>query len=111
MLGLALAVAPLVVLLVILQAGPWHLTALQKLSIVLPLAAFLIVGLIVSTKIGGGGDLHNLDMFLIGLVFAAALAGKAIGSVGLLSLVRVSRWTGVLVLVLSGFGAALAQGS
>jgi hypothetical protein len=39
-------------------------------AIVLPLLAFLVVGLIVSTKIGGGGDLHNLDMFLIGIFFA-----------------------------------------
>ena len=39
-----------------------------------PLLAFLGVGLIVSTKIGGGGDLHNLDMFLIGLMFTAVIA-------------------------------------
>jgi hypothetical protein len=32
------------------------------------------VGLVASTKIGGGGDLHNLDMFLIGLMFTAVLA-------------------------------------
>jgi hypothetical protein len=30
--------------------------------------------LVVSTKIGGGGDLHNLDMFLIGIVFTAVIA-------------------------------------
>jgi hypothetical protein len=41
--------------------------------------AFLAVGLVVSTKIGGGGDLHNMDMFLIGLLFVAALGWKAIG--------------------------------
>jgi hypothetical protein len=35
---------------------------------------FLFVGLIVSTKIGGGGDLHNLDMFLIALMFSLAVA-------------------------------------
>ena len=40
----------------------------------IPMIAFLIVGLIISTKIGGGGDLHNMDMFLVGLVFVAALA-------------------------------------
>jgi hypothetical protein len=100
LLGIALAAAPLVVLLVILQARLWNLTALQKWSIVLPLAAFLTVGLIVSTKIGGGGDLHNLDMFLIGLVFAAALAWKAIGADGLSSWVRGSLWAEVLMLAL-----------
>jgi hypothetical protein len=46
----------------------------QKLALVLPLLAFLVVGLIISTKIGGGGDLHNVDMFLIGILFAAVVA-------------------------------------
>jgi hypothetical protein len=41
------------------------------------LIAFLVVGLIVSTKIGGGGDLHNMDMFLIASMFSVALAWKA----------------------------------
>jgi hypothetical protein len=79
LLGLALAAGPLVVGLVLLQAKSWRLTKLRQLAIILPAAAFLAVGLIVSTKIGGGGDLHNLDMFLIGLVFTAALAWKAVG--------------------------------
>jgi hypothetical protein len=34
------------------------------------------VGLIVSVKIGGGGDLHNMDMFIIGLMFAGAIAWR-----------------------------------
>jgi hypothetical protein len=88
------------VLLVLLQAKLWNLTPLQKLSLTLPLAAFLVVGLIVSTKIGGGGDLHNLDMFLIGLVFAAALAWRAVGREGLSSLVRRSLWAGPVMLAL-----------
>ena len=33
-----------------------------------------MVGLIASTKIGGGGDLHNMDMFLIGLAFTVFVA-------------------------------------
>jgi hypothetical protein len=32
------------------------------------------VGVIASAKIGGGADLHNLDMFFIGLVLVASLA-------------------------------------
>jgi hypothetical protein len=98
LLGLALAVAPLVLLLVASQEGPWSLTSLQKLSVVMPLAAFLIVGLIVSTKIGGGGDLHNLDMLLIGLVFAAAVAWRTIGSEGLGPLAKRSPWFGAVML-------------
>jgi hypothetical protein len=57
-------------------ANRWKLNLLQTLSVTLPLLAFLVVGLIVSVKIGGGGDLHNLDMFIIGLVFAAAIAWR-----------------------------------
>ncbi len=77
LLGLALAVLPLILVLVYLtMASRWKLNSLQKVSVILPLLAFLVVGLIVSVKIGGGGDLHNLDMFIIGLMFAAAIAWR-----------------------------------
>jgi hypothetical protein len=56
--------------------GRWKLNVWQKLAVVLPLIAFFIVGLIVSVKIGGGGDLHNVDMFIIGLMFAGAIAWR-----------------------------------
>ena len=75
LLALLIAVAPLIILLVYLSVTKkWKPNSWQKLALVLPLFAFLVVGLIVSTKIGGGGDLHNLDMFLIGLLFTAVIA-------------------------------------
>ncbi len=77
LLGLALAVLPLIAILIYLAVTRrWKLNPLQRLAIVLPLLAFLGVGLIVSVKIGGGGDLHNLDMFIIGLMFAGAIAWR-----------------------------------
>jgi hypothetical protein len=77
LIGLALAVLPLIIVLVYLAATKrWKLNRWQKLAIVLALFAFLVVGLIVSVKIGGGGDLHNLDMFIIGLMFAGAIAWR-----------------------------------
>jgi hypothetical protein len=77
LLAAILAVVPLIIILIYLsRTGQWVLNIWQKLAIVLPLLAFLAVGLIVSTKIGGGGDLHNLDMFIIGLMFAGALAWR-----------------------------------
>jgi len=80
LLGLLIATAPLIVVLVHLYVvRVWVLNFWQKLVILFSLFAFLIVGLIVSTKIGGGGDLHNMDMFLIGLMFSAALAWRAGG--------------------------------
>ena len=77
LIGLVLAALPLIAILVYLaRTGRWRLNLWQTLAIVLPLLAFLVVGLIVSVKIGGGGDLHNMDMFIIGLMFAAAIAWR-----------------------------------
>ena len=74
LIGLLIAVGPIICILVHLYlSGKWSLNLWQKIGILFPLAAFLTVGLIASTKIGGGGDLHNTDMFLIGLLFAAAI--------------------------------------
>lgn len=75
LLGLLIAVLPTIILLVWLSATKkWQLNLWQILAVVGPLLAFLVVGLVASTKIGGGGDLHNLDMFLIGLAFTAFIA-------------------------------------
>jgi hypothetical protein len=73
--ALLLATGPLLALLIyVVSQQIWRINNLQKLSIVLPLLVFLGVGLVASTKIGGGGDLHNMDMFLIGLLFTGVLA-------------------------------------
>jgi hypothetical protein len=73
--GLLLAAGPLLFLLFYFMGKKsWKLNVLQRLAIFLPLLAFLAVGSVVSTKIGGGGDLHNMDMFLIGLYFSVVLA-------------------------------------
>ncbi len=77
LLNLAIAVLPLIAVMIFLVARKeWKLSFWQRLAIVLPLLAFLVVGLIASTKIGGGADLHNLDMFFIGTLFAASLAWR-----------------------------------
>ena len=77
LIGLILAALPLsAILLYLVQTNRWRPNLWQKLAIVLSLLAFLVVGLIVSVKIGGGGDLHNLDMFIIGLMFAGAIAWR-----------------------------------
>jgi hypothetical protein len=75
LLALLYAVGPtLIILYYISVRRIWQVNILQKLSLLLPLLAFLAVGLVASTKIGGGGDLHNMDMFLIGLLFTIAVA-------------------------------------
>ena len=73
--ALILAVGPLlglVALGIARRALRWDGLSLLGLGGVL--AAFLGVGLVASVKIGGGSNLHNLDMFLVGLVFVVAIA-------------------------------------
>lgn len=54
-------------------SGRGHLDWVQKTAISVALIGFFAIGLVISTKIGGGGDLHNLDMFLITLIVVTVL--------------------------------------
>jgi hypothetical protein len=75
---LLLAAGPLMALLIYLVVvKKWKLDIWQILALAGGLIAFLVVGIVVSVKIGGGNNLHNLDMLLIGLLFTAALAWQA----------------------------------
>jgi hypothetical protein len=75
LLGLIIAVLPVIILLIwLVISKKWNINLWQKFAITGPLLAFLVVGLIASTKIGGGGDLHNMDMFLIGIAFTVFIA-------------------------------------
>ncbi|HUE99647.1 MAG TPA: hypothetical protein VMN99_10360 [Anaerolineales bacterium] len=73
----------------------WQLDWVQKMAISAALIGFFAIGLVISTKIGGGGDLHNLDMFLITLLVVTVL--------GLMSLdrnsiqIKWSAWTVALI--------------
>lgn len=100
LLGLVIATAPLILVLILVAARRWRPNILQRLAICLPLAAFLFVGLVVSTKIGGGGDLHNLDMFLIGLLFVAALEWRAVGAQWLADRRAFGSWMRALLVAL-----------
>ena len=51
----------------------WQLDWVQKTAIAGALIGFFAIGLVISTKIGGGGDLHNLDMFLVTLLVVTVL--------------------------------------
>jgi hypothetical protein len=78
--GLVFAALPLVLILIhTLQLKKWFLNRWQVTFTLLALLVFLVVGLVISTKIGGGGDLHNLDMFLIALFFTAMVAFHKLG--------------------------------
>jgi hypothetical protein len=101
LIGLLLATLPLIVVLLYLAISKkWKLNIWQVLAIVSPLLAFLVVGIIVSTKIGGGGDLHNMDMFLIGLFFAAVIAWESGGREWLANVHLSPLWIKIVVLLL-----------
>lgn len=99
--GLLLAVIPLIAILIYLSATHrWLLNSWQKLAIIFPLLAFLVVGLIISVKIGGGGNLHNLDMFIIGLLFATAIAWRNGGHKWIEQAAASSVWVRTMVLLM-----------
>lgn len=73
--SLALAIGPLLALGGVALRRRWlRWDWLQGAGIGALLAAFLAVGLVASVKIGGGNNLHNLDMLLVGLVMLAVQA-------------------------------------
>jgi hypothetical protein len=54
----------------------------------------------VSVKIGGGGDLHNMDMFIIGLMFTGAIAWRQGGYKWVRTLDTSPIWMRLVVLAL-----------
>lgn len=73
--GLVWVTLPLIMwLIVVIFSKKWQINGLQKLSIVAVVGIFLTVGIVASVKIGGGSNLHNLDMFLVSLMLVAASA-------------------------------------
>ena len=101
LLGVVLVTAPLIILLIyLIRTRRWQLDWLRGLVVAGPLVLFLAVGLVVSVKIGGGSNLHNLDMFLIGLLLAAALAWRAGGFRALAHLDKEPLWVQSLMVVM-----------
>ncbi|MBK7316620.1 hypothetical protein [Candidatus Villigracilis affinis] len=81
-----LTLGPGIVLLILLTTGPllvllaykmstrqWKLDGFQLLAVWGALIGFFTIGLVISTKIGGGGDLHNLDMYIGTLIVVTML--------------------------------------
>jgi len=71
LLDLLLLAGPVIAALILgIRQGRNALHPLRLAGIVAALSVFLAGGLVVSAKIGGGSDLHNLDAFLILLIIA-----------------------------------------
>ncbi|MGE5249156.1 MAG: hypothetical protein ACM3QS_02985 [Bacteroidota bacterium] len=92
-----LTTAPLIALLIYMQVSRrWRWDLFQTLAVWGSICAFLGAGLVISTKIGGGGDLHNLDMFIATLFFAAVL-----GLAGASRPLDAGRWPALALALLS----------
>jgi hypothetical protein len=74
-LGLLIAVGPILAVLAwLIIRRIWELDVWQMLWIGGFLLVLLAMGLVASVKIGGGSDLHNLDMFVVTVVLVVAIA-------------------------------------
>jgi len=72
--GLLLASGPLILILAwLVISRRFKLDGLQLLAIGVVLTVTLVAGLVASVKIGGGSNLHNMDMFFITLAFIIML--------------------------------------
>lgn len=79
LLGVLWAGFGLSLVLILLRASRnWKLHWLHSLAATGVSVLFLVIGIIISTKIGGGSNLHNLDMFWISLALLAAWALRAL---------------------------------
>ena len=64
--GALLLSAPLLILIFVIRPKNWH--PIRWLGIFLAILVLFLGGLVVSVKIGGGADLHNMDAYLISLL-------------------------------------------
>jgi hypothetical protein len=83
-LGILFVSAPLLLVIYAALRGyarNWHV--IRHLGLWAMLLVLFVGGLVVSTKIGGGGDLHNMDAYLamLGLIAASLFSGRVAGEV------------------------------
>jgi hypothetical protein len=74
----------------------WKLNWIQKITYLAFTFVFFAVGLVISVKIGGGNNLHNLDMYLVTL---AILSGLMLKGIETIQLSIWPKWTQVLLLL------------
>jgi hypothetical protein len=68
----------LVLVFCIARSRSWRLHPVRWIGLLAMLLILMIGGLVVSTKIGGGGDLHNMDAYLVllGLIGVYFMSGQ-----------------------------------
>ncbi len=70
--AILLVSGPLIVILILAWRQPLSLHPARWLGLALMIAILFFGSLVVSTKIGGGGDLHNMDAYAILILIPAA---------------------------------------
>ena len=97
LLGILRATLPLIILLVwLVITRRWTYNWLQRLAYGLAIFGFFTIGLVASVKIGGGNNLHNLDMYIVTLALLSALVLRERKA---LSIITWPSWVQVLVLL------------
>ncbi len=80
-----------------IRSRRWQLDWLQQLAVGGVLVGFLGAGLVASTKIGGGADLHNLDMYIMSLVLVVVLGLYSMSRLGKIDFLAWPAWTHLLL--------------
>ncbi len=88
---------PVCILIWWIRSRRWKLDWVQQLAVGGALAGFLGAGLVVSTKIGGGADLHNLDMYLMTLVLVLSLGLYSMSRAERINFLSWPAWTQLLL--------------
>jgi hypothetical protein len=110
--GIVIASLPLLSLLFLTSRGrPLNLHWLRLWGLASMLVVLLLGGLVVSTKIGGGGDLHNMDAYLVllGLVGAYALNQRVETEAGQRSALDARAWPLFVALLIVPVAFALSR--
>jgi len=75
--ALFLIIIPLLIVLSIyFKKEKVQLEKAEKFYLITSIVGFLLVGCVVSVKIGGGSNLHNMDMFLLTLLISISIFWK-----------------------------------
>jgi hypothetical protein len=112
LLGIALVSAPLAIAIIQMVGGKFsRLHPLRWTALLAMLFVLFFGGLIVSVKIGGGADLHNMDAFLVMLAligtsfFAGHVAGEEVAN----PIWGQIHWSVIMAALLVPLGFALPQ--
>ncbi|NMC29303.1 MAG: hypothetical protein GYA45_04445 [Pelolinea sp.] len=99
--ALFLIVAPLLILLIIyLKKEKVQLEKAERFYLTASLVGFFVVGAVVSVKIGGGSNLHNMDMFLLTLFIIIGIFWKNGLAEWFETEIKTTNWASILVLFL-----------